>query len=220
MKPELISFKLCPFVQKATLTLLAKDIDYDIEYIDLQNPPEWFTKISPLGKVPVLKVGNQILFESSVIIEYLDEVYAESLHPSDPLLKAQNRSWMEFGNECLMNGYNLIMADDESGFNQQREAMLSKLGQLENKLSDTPYFNGEQASLVDYSFTPFFQRQAYLDEFIPALIDKGQHTKVRRWANRLLAQDIVAQSTVPEIKKLYTGMMKNSGGYLSSLMQN
>lgn len=219
MKPELISFKLCPFVQKATLTLLAKDIDYDIDYIDLQNPPEWFIQISPLGKVPVLKVGDQILFESSVIIEYLDEVYAESLHPSDPLLKAQNRSWMEFGNECLMNGYNLIMAIDETGFNEQREVMSNKLLQLENQLADTPYFNGDQLSLVDYSFTPFFQRQAYLDEFIPALINEQQHPKLSRWANRLLALDIVAKSTVPDIKQLYIGMMKNSGGYLSSLMQ-
>ena len=135
MKPKLISFKLCPFVQKAVLTLLHKNIDFDIEYIDLMNPPQWFLDISPLGKVPVLQVGEDVIFESSVIVEYLDEVYGESLHPADPLVKAHNRSWMEFGNECLMNGYKLIVAEDEAGFNEQREAMQNKLKQLENKIT-------------------------------------------------------------------------------------
>ena len=58
MKPKLISFKLCPFVQKAVLTLLSKGIDYDIEYIDLENPPQWFKDISPLGKVASPGIGS------------------------------------------------------------------------------------------------------------------------------------------------------------------
>ena len=218
MKPHLISFKLCPFVQKAVLTLLTKGIDFEIEYIDLENPPVWFKDISPLGKVPVLKIGNQILFESSVIVEYLDEVYGESLHPSDPLLKAQNRSWMEFGNECLMNGYNLIVQPDQQGFNDQRVAMLNKLDQLEKQLSGTPFFNGDALSLVDLSFTPFFQRLQYINEVSPGLIDSARHPKLVNWSSKLLAQPNVSASTVAEIKQLYTGMMKKRNGYLATLM--
>lgn len=218
MKPRLISFKLCPFVQKAVLTLLTKGIDFDIEYIDLENPPEWFSKISPLGKVPVLQVGDQVLFESSVIIEYLDEVYGESLHPSDPLIKAQNRSWMEFGNECLMNSFNLTVTTDEAGFNEQREALLNKLDQLEKQLSALTFFNGDQVSLVDLSFAPFFQRQVFLNEVTPGLIDDSRHPRVIEWAKNLLDLDIMATSTVPEIKRLYSDMMKKRNGYLSTLM--
>jgi len=218
MKPELISFKLCPFVQKAVLTLLSKGVDYDIQYIDLENPPEWFSDISPLGKVPVLKVGEQILFESSVIVEYLDEVFGEPLHPTDPLIKAQNRSWMEFGNECLMNGYNLIVAADEVSFNEQREAMISKMDQLESLLNGSLYFNGDNVSLVDLSFTPFFQRLEYLNEVTPGLIDSTRHPQVTRWSNTLLAQPIVGPSAVPEIKQIYMGMMKMRDGHLASLM--
>ncbi|MDJ0831962.1 MAG: glutathione S-transferase family protein [Gammaproteobacteria bacterium] len=218
MKPKLISFKLCPFVQKAVLTLLTKGIDYDIEYIDLENPPAWFKDVSPLGKVPVLMVGDQVLFESSVIVEYLDEVYGESLHPADPLLKAQNRSWMEFGNECLMNGFNLIVAADQAAFDEQREALLSKLDQLEHKLGDQSFFNGDEVSLVDLSFTPFFQRLTYLEAASPGLIDRQRHPRVSGWADNLLAQDIVAQSAVPELPELYTGMMKKRDGYLAALM--
>lgn len=218
MKPKLISFKLCPFVQKAVLTLLVKGVDFDIEYIDLENPPEWFHEISPLGKVPVLQVGEHVLFESSVIVEYLDEVYGESLHPDDVIVKAQNRSWMEFGNECLMNSFNLIVASDEAGFIDQRQALIKKLDQLENRLDKKPYFNGENLCLVDLSFIPFFQRLQYMDEVTPGLVDSKRHPKVNAWAGILLKQDVVADSTVDEIKELYTGMMKKRAGHLSTLM--
>lgn len=219
MKPKLISFKLCPFVQKAVLTLLAKGVEHDIEYIDLENPPEWFAKISPLGKVPVLQLGDQVLFESSVIVEYLDEVYGDSLHPSDPIRKAQNRSWMEFGNECLMNSFNMIVAPDENGFTEHREALLAKLDQLEHKLGGQPFFNGDEISLVDLSFIPFFQRLQYIDEVTPGLVDKARHPRVNQWAANLLGLDMVSDSTVAEIKQLYTGMMKKRNGYLSTLME-
>lgn len=218
MKPKLISFKLCPFVQKAVLTLLHKDIGFDIEYIDLENPPQWFLKISPLGKVPVLQVGDQVLFESSVIVEYLDEVHGPSLHPGDALLKAQNRSWMEFGNECLMNSYNLIVAADEEAFDEQRADLIGKLGQLEQKLDEQSYFNGNEISLVDLSFVPFFQRLEYIDSVSPGLIDESRNPRVFSWARNLLNLDIVAASTVPEIEQLYTGMMKKRSGFLSTLM--
>lgn len=218
MKPRLISFKLCPFVQKAVLTLLHKGIDFDIEYIDLMNPPEWFNEISPLGKVPVVQIGDQVIFESSVIVEYLDEAYGAALHPADLVLKAQNRSWMEFGNECLMNGFNLIVTPDEKGFNEQMEAMLNKLDRIENQLGDGIYFNGDSISLVDLSFAPLFQRLAFLEAYIPQLKDTARHPKVNKWAENLLQLPIMPQSAVPELEQLYQGMMKSRGGHLSSLM--
>jgi len=218
MKPKLISFKLCPFVQKAVLTLLTKGVEFDIEYIDLENPPAWFSEISPLGKVPVLQVGDKVLFESSVIIEYLDEVHGQSLHPSDPLTKAQNRSWMEFGNECLMNGYQILIQSDEKDYNQKRNALLDKMDLLENQLADSSFFNGEMISLVDLSFIPFFQRQAYLNEIHPGFIDEAKHPRLTSWSKKLLALDIVAASTVDNIKPIYWDFMKSRNGYLSTLM--
>ncbi len=218
MKPKLVSFKLCPFVQKAVLCLLVKRVDFDIEYIDLENPPDWFNSISPLGKVPVLRVEDQILFESSVIVEYLEEVYGNPLHPADPLRKAQNRSWMEFANECLMNGFNLIMAPDKAAFNTQREAMQNKFQQLEKERVKQPFFNGTDISLVDLCFIPFFQRQLYLNDIAPGLLDESKYPGISNWAKLLLDQPVVAQSAVADIRDLYFGMIKNRGGYLSTLI--
>ena len=45
MALKLVSFKACPFVQRVAITLQYKGIDYDIEYIDLGSPPEWFLAI-------------------------------------------------------------------------------------------------------------------------------------------------------------------------------
>ena len=69
MNIELISFDLCPFVQRSVITLLEKDIPFKRTNIDLANKPDWFLQISPLGKVPVLKIDGNILFESAVINE-------------------------------------------------------------------------------------------------------------------------------------------------------
>jgi glutathione S-transferase len=218
MKPKLISFKLCPFVQKAILALLKKGVEYDIEYIDLHNPPDWFGEISPLGKVPVLVVGDQVLFESSVIVEYLDEVYGEPLHPANPLQKAQNRSWMEFGNECLMNGYQIVIAGDEAAFSEARDALLSKLDQLEKNLPESNFFNGDEPSLVDLSFAPLFQRIGFIDNIVPGVIDSERHPKVTAWGQNLLQLDIMPKSAVPELEDLYAAMMKKQGGYLGALL--
>jgi glutathione S-transferase len=214
MKPRLISFKLCPFVQKAVLTLLQKQVDFDIEYIDLDNPPQWFLDLSPLGRVPVLQVGDEVLFESSVIVEYLDEVHPPSLHPADPLQKAQNRSWIEFGNECLMNGFQLVMADDETTYREQTAALLDKLDRLEARLGGGPFFNGAQPALVDLCYIPLFQRLEYCDEACPGPFDYERHPKLHAWRERLMALPVVKDSTVPEIRELYRRMMQMKGGFL------
>ena len=55
-KIELISFKLCPFVQRSVITLLKKGVEFKITYVDLANKPDWFLAISPLGKVSCAQV--------------------------------------------------------------------------------------------------------------------------------------------------------------------
>jgi len=93
MDLELISFNVYPFVQRSVITLIHKNCDYKITFIDVSNPPDWFLEISSLGKVPVLKVdGKEVLFESAVINEFIDDVTPGTLKPSDPLTLAKNRA--------------------------------------------------------------------------------------------------------------------------------
>src|SRR5438270_13798931 len=99
---KLISHKLCPYVQRAVIALTEKGVAFERIDIDLSNKPDWFLKISPLGKVPVLSVGSDAgevaLFESNVICEYIEDTQGGiKLHPCDPLERPQRRAWMEFG---------------------------------------------------------------------------------------------------------------------------
>src|SRR3954464_14646367 len=76
-KLKLISHKLCPYVQRAVISLTEKGVPFERIDVDLSNKPDWFLKISPLGKVPVLLVktvdGEVALFESNVICEYIED---------------------------------------------------------------------------------------------------------------------------------------------------
>src|SRR3954451_6663364 len=84
----LVSHHLCPYVQRAAIALAEKGTVYERVTVDLANKPDWFKALSPLGKTPVLKVGETAIFESAVILEYLEETQANALHPHDPLRRA------------------------------------------------------------------------------------------------------------------------------------
>ncbi len=82
---EIISSATCPFAQRTRMALIEKGIDFDLTAIDLSDKPDWFLKISPYGKVPVLRHDGAVIFESAVINEYLEEVFPERpLLPREP----------------------------------------------------------------------------------------------------------------------------------------
>ena len=179
---KLVSFKACPFVQRVTIALEAKGLDYDIEYIDLAAPPDWFLAISPLKKVPLLIVENQVIFESSVINEYIDEAYpTNKLHPDDLLLKAQNKSWIEFSSNLSLHTFQLTIKQTKREFEETLGMLLKDFDQVEKQLVDKPFFNGEYFSLVDASFAPIFQRLDYMHKLHGKVFDKKRHPNIFKW---------------------------------------
>ncbi len=216
MKPNLISFDLCPFVQRSVITLLEKGVDFDITYIDLAEPPAWFLKISPFGKVPALQVGEVTLFESAVINEYLDEINPPSLHPADPLQKALNRAWIEFGSELIGSQYLLSIADTEDHYDKHHADVLKKFGQLENLLDGGPFFNGQDFCLIDAAFAPAFMRFAILERRHELELWED-HPKVRTWSDALLDRSSVTQSVIAEFEEKYLDYIRNTGGHAAGL---
>jgi glutathione S-transferase len=218
IKPKLVSFKLCPFVQKAVIVLQQKQIDYDIEFIDLAAPPDWFLEISPLGKVPVLIMGDDVIFESSAIIEFLEEAYANKLHPADLIQRAGNRSWIEYSSPCLVDSFNLSIAQDQQSFEQTLNGLNDRFDQLEAALKNAPYFNGEDFSLVDACYAPLFHRLQCMDELKPGMFDPDRHAKINRWKNQLLSENSVQQSTVSNFTELYRELLWTRHGYISTFL--
>ena len=159
MDLELISTKRCPFVQRSVITLKHKGIDHRMTFVDSDDPPEWFRDVSPLGKVPVLRVdGETVIFESAVINEFLDDITPGQLHPEDPLLRALNKSWIEFGGECCSQTFNLMVAPDQAAYQAIVDDIADKLARVETVLGDGPFFNGAEFALIDAAYAPIFIR--------------------------------------------------------------
>jgi glutathione S-transferase len=217
MKLRLISFRLCPFVKKAELTLRFKGVKYDIEYIDLAKPPEWFLHMSPLKKVPVLLAGNHVIFESSVICEYLEEAFPEKLHPNDQILRAINRSWIEFGNSCLWDSFYITIRKEKKEFYKSVDNLHAKFDYLENNLG-VPFFNGDQISLVDISFSPLFQFLTYINELESEIFINERHPKIIKWKNRLLELNEVKEVYSSDSKEIHFEQFWKRQGYLSRFL--
>ncbi len=212
MKLHLISFKTCPFVQRAVITLKHKNIDYEITFIDLAEPPDWFLELSPLGKVPVLKVDDDVLFESAVINEYLDDITGGELQPEDPLERAKNRAWVEFASNMIGNLYMMKMSKDEERYTRYRDTLVDQLHRVENRLGDGLWFNGANFSLADTAFAPLFKQNSVAQHQL-SVIDPASMPKLNAWAERLLALPEVQDSVVTEFEDLYLAAMQKNGSY-------
>ncbi|WP_315774655.1 MULTISPECIES: glutathione S-transferase family protein [unclassified Bradyrhizobium] len=217
---KLISHKLCPYVQRAVIALTEKGVAFERIDIDLANKPDWFLKISPLGKVPVLVLvvplgqGEVALFESNVICEYIEDTQpAVRLHPEDALVRAQHRAWMEFGSAILGDLWGLETTQDAALFAAKREALTAKFARVEDALGEGPYFAGARFSLVDAVFAPIFR---YFDVF-DAYGDLGifaSTPKVRAWRDQLAQRPSVRTAVSADYPQLLRAFLARHDAYL------
>ena len=216
---NLITHLLCPYVQRSVITLEEKQIPYIRTDIDLANKPEWFTKISPLGKVPVLKVEDMALFESAVICEYIDEVTPGSLHPKDPLKKAVHRSWIEFGSAMLQSIGGLYNAADITGFEARLDQIRGQFSQLENGLQGTPFFSGNCFHLIDAVYGPVFR---YFDVFdqITELDLFRDLPRVSTWRSALGQRPSVKAAVSPSYSGSLLQFLAKRESYLSCFVRS
>ncbi len=196
MKLTLISHKLCPYVQRAVIALKEKGVEFERIDIDLANKPDWFVALSPLGKTPVLLVDGQVIFESAVICEYLEDTVEPALHPANPLDRARHRAWIEFASATLNTVGGLYTAADQATLHANLSTLRQRFAQIENVLGDGPYFSGTAFSLVDAAFGPVFRYFDVFDE-IAGMSPFDATPKVRRW-RKALAQRASVRAAVSE----------------------
>jgi glutathione S-transferase len=217
-KLKLVSFDLCPYVQRAAIALAEKGVPFERLTIDLANKPDWFRKISPLGKVPVLIVGEgagqQVIFESAAILEYLEETLPNPLHPANPLVKAQHRAWIEFGSSVLADIWAIETTNDRAAFNARVDSLREKFARLENELSWTPYFAGEKFSLVDAVFAPVFRYFDTFERFVDLQVFDGL-PKVKAWRAALAARPSVRNAVVQNYADLLHSFVVKKNGVLA-----
>ncbi|MBR1189690.1 glutathione S-transferase family protein [Bradyrhizobium sp. AUGA SZCCT0160] len=220
-KLTLISHKLCPYVQRAVIALNEKGVPFERVDIDLANKPDWFLKLSPLGKVPVLIVrsedGEVALFESNVICEYIEETQTGAkLHPQDALQRARHRAWMEFGSTILSELWGLETTGDAAVFEAKRVAVAAKFARVEEALGSGPFFAGEKFSLVDAVFAPIFRYFDVFDELIDLSIF-AQTPKVRAWRTELVKRDSVQSAVGADYPQLLHAFLVRHNAHMLKL---
>ncbi|HZH44161.1 MAG TPA: glutathione S-transferase family protein [Lysobacter sp.] len=193
----LVSHALCPYVQRAAILLREKQVPFERRDVDLGNKPDWFLRISPLGKTPVLLVGDTPLFESAVINEYLDETRPPRLHSDDPLVRARHRAWVEFASAVLNLIGGFYGAPDEATLAARVEDLRARFRQLEAELGDGPFFAGATFNLVDAAFAPAFRYFEVLDPDDGFKVFAGL-PKVQAWRRALAARPSVREAVAAD----------------------
>lgn len=190
-KLTLISHHLCPYVQRAAIALQEHGIAFERRNVDLDNKPDWFLRRSPLGKVPILVVDDEtVLFESSVIAEYVNEIAGGGLLAADILDKSRQRAWIEFASSVIANIGQLYSAPTERQYEVASLELAKKWQTLQANLSAEQWFSGVHFSLVDAAFAPAFR---YFDVIEPLTADDffADVPKLRRWRASLAARPSV-----------------------------
>ena len=210
----LISHKLCPYVQRAVIALEEQGIAYKRIDIDLNNPPDWFLQLSPLGKVPILVVDDEkVLFESAVIAEYINEIGNGELLSSTPIEKARERAWIEFASATLDNIGSLYIVAGEKNFARAETQLEAKWRQLEKNLTQSTYFSGDNFSLVDAAFAPVFRYLDLFEQFAELEFLK-LYPKVESWRGALAQRASVKKAVSPEYPTLLAEFVAERKSYL------
>jgi glutathione S-transferase len=196
---KIYSAILCPFAHRSRLTLLEKGISFESIEIDLQNKPTNFRDISPYGKVPVLIHGDNRVWESAIVNEYLDEAFPDPpLLPKDPMQRAQARIWINFADTRLFAASGKLLYGRDS----QPTAILNELTEhlsfieregLSKISARQPYWLGSELSLVDLTFYPWFEQLNVLEHFRGFQMPPGLN-RLQQWqtavANRASVKSI------------------------------
>lgn len=216
---ELISNPLCPYTQRAAIQLAEKEVAYERVYIDMANKPEWFLQLSPLGKVPLLRVGNAAIFETVVICEYIEEVHpSPPLHPVEPLDRARHRSWVEFASAVIADVFAFYMAPDAAAFERKCRDLEARFRWLERSLGSGPYFAGARFCLVDAAFAPIFRLFEAFDRIGEFEIFQGLQ-RVPAYRAALAERASVREAVRSDYAEIFWNYLSARGSHLSRLMQ-
>ncbi|MBT5430035.1 MAG: glutathione S-transferase family protein [Rhodospirillaceae bacterium] len=187
---EVISSSSCPFAQRTRMALIEKEIEFSLTEIDLDNKPDWFLKLSPYGKVPVIRNGDYVVFESSIINEYIEEIFPQKpLLPQNPEDRAAARVWIDFANvRFAPQIYKILLAQSEHLQGEHARKLTDAILMMEHqglaKRSGGPYWLGDNLSLVDLTFYPHLQRfcalQHYRNFGIP-----DECVKLKEWLTKM-----------------------------------
>jgi len=203
-KPVLYSMAVCPYAQRTEILLRTKNIAYDAVQIDISQPrPAHLLAVNPLGKVPVLIHCGKALNESSIINEYLDEVYPDTpMMPADPYQRALSRLLIDYCNtQFSANHYRLLMEQQPDRRRRAEAAVLADWRWLDAflmRINPDGDYAWDSFGMADLSYAPFFQRFVLNTYFWDFKLPEGELGRVRRWQQALREHPAVRATSMSD----------------------
>ncbi len=159
----------CPYCHLARIVLAEKDITFEAIDVDLSNPPEDLSELNPYNTVPTLIDRDLVLYDSRVIVEYLDERFPHPpLMPVDPVSRAKTRlalhrvekDWFPLMHDVLTKG--------EKTAAKARKMLRESIISSNELFKVLPFFLSEDYSLVDATIAPLLWRLSVMGIELPA----------------------------------------------------
>ena len=192
MNIKLYSAKGCPFARRTRVVLHEKGIDFEAREVDFRTKSDEFLRASPTGKVPVVVVDGDSLYESNIVNQYLDEVYEEpKLMPGDPKARAYARIWIaraddDFYPQVFVSSMGRTRGFPEERISEAQEKLKATLSRLEEGLEGHEYL-ADSFSLADIAHAGNFVRLHELEE--NGTVSLADYPKVASWIERIEARE-------------------------------
>lgn len=192
---KLYDFPMSPRARKVRIVLAEKGLQYEKVTIDItkgeQKKPEYLA-INPYGKVPALQDDGTTVYESTIIMEYLNDKYPNPpLLPSDPGQRARARVLMHLGDNAYDGALAAIVGQvffkpkeqaDQSVIEKAKQDLHTCFERLERELGNNDYLLGSTFTLADICFVTWAPLFGPLQVEVP-----DQFSRVKAWLTR--AQD-------------------------------
>jgi len=175
----------CPYSHRARLVLSEKNISADVELLDEHHLPEDLLDLNPYNSLPTLIDRDLVLYESRIIMEYLDERFPHPpLMPIDPVSRAQFRLFLY---RIERDWYTLVPAltgDDAVAASRARSELRDGLIAVSPIFEQKPFFMSDEFSLVDCSLVALLWRLPQYGVELPS-----QAKAIKAYAERMFARE-------------------------------
>jgi len=158
------------YSQRVRLVLAEKGVAVDIVDVDPRNMPEDLVDLNPYHSLPTLVDRDLVLYESQVIMEYLDERFPHPpLLPVYPVARAQSRLYIYRSQRDGCGAVDMIVAgkSKENVIEKARKELRESLVSIAPVFADKPYFMSEEFTLVDCCVAPILWRLPQLGIELP-----------------------------------------------------
>ncbi|KAF2774092.1 glutathione transferase omega-1 [Teratosphaeria nubilosa] len=170
---KLYSGWFCPFVQRVWTVLEEKKIPYQYMEENPYHKSQRLLKLNPRGLVPTLQYDGKPLYESVVILEFLEDAYPDhgpKLLPTDVYERARTRIWTDFVTSRIIPAFHRFLQfqpmEHQQGLEEARKEFLAKVKEFVDEADkEGPFFLGKEPSLIDFVVAPWIVRLWVFDHF-------------------------------------------------------